>query len=463
MVVNALAFPTGEVKSSAILLSTVFPSEVRAGQPYNYELHVTNLTSATLQSVVVSTSQASNLDVTASTPEGRKAAGGHVWDIGNLPPCETRVIKVTGRADATGVSSTCMSVSYNNLLCTAVKVTQPALAITKTAPAEVLICDVIPMTLEVRNTGTGVATGVKVTDSLPAGLKTTDGQQNVTADLGDIGPGQSKRVTINAKADRTGSFQNMGTASAAGNLTAQSNSTTTVVRSPKLEIACQAPERIFLGRDASFAFTVRNTGDAVSRDTVVSMPLPAGTTFVSATEAGVPSAAGLSWNVGALAPNASKTVSVTLRPSGIEVVRASATASGVCASPVTANCVTAVEGIPAVLLEVIDLVDPVEVGGQTTYVITATNQGSVALDNLAIIGTLPDGQEFVSASGATAGSAAGKTVTFGVLPALAPKAKAEWRIVIRASKEGDQRMEVTLSTKKFARPIEETESTNQYK
>lgn len=463
MTVNTLAFPTGAVKTSALMLSTVFPTEVRAGQTYNYELHVTNLTNATLQSVVVFQTQATNLDVATSAPEGRRTPAGYAWDLNNLAPCETRVIKVSGRADAIGMSSTCMSVTYNNLLCTAVKVVQPALAVTKTAPAEVLLCDPIQMVLEVKNTGTGTASAVKLTDVLPAGLRTTDGQQTVSADLGDIAAGQSKRVTINAKADKTGSFQNTGSVAAAGNLTAQSNTTTTVVRQPKLEVACSAPERIFIGRDATFAFTVKNTGDAPSRDTVLAMPLPAGTSAVSATEGGVAGGTGATWNLGTLAPGASRTVSVTLRPTGVETVRASATAQGYCAAPVTANCVTSVEGIAAVLLECIDLVDPVEVGGQTTYVITATNQGSVALENVTIIGTLPETQDYVSSTGASTATVQGRTVTFAPLPTLAVGGKAEWRITIKANAAGDSRFEATLSTRRFAKPIIETESTNQYK
>ncbi len=463
MVVNALAFPTGDVNSSAILLHTVTPAEARVGQPYSYELHVTNLSTATLQNVNVLASNAANLDVTTSSPEAAKTGGGFNWNLGNIPGCETRVIKVTGRADAVGVSSNCLSVTYNNLLCTTVKITQPALALTKTAPAEVLLCDPIQMILEVKNTGSGTASGVKVMDVLPPGLKTTDGQQNVTADVGDLGPGQSKRVTINVKAERTGSFQNQATSAAAGNLTAQSNTTTTVVRQPKLEIVCTAPERIFIGRDATFSFTVKNSGDAASRDTVLNLPAPAGSSIVSATEGGTVGAGGVAWNLGSLAAGASRTVSVVLKPVGQETLRASATAQGYCATPVTANCVTSVEGIPAVLLEVIDLIDPVEVGGQTTYVITATNQGSVPLENLQIVGMLGAGQDYVSSSGATTATATGKTVTFAPIPALAVGGKAEWRVVIRATAEGDNRFETSLSTQRFAKPIVETESTNQYK
>lgn len=461
--VSQLAFPTGDTASSAVLLSTVTPAEVRVGAPYAQQFHVTNLSSATLQNVILSASKASNLEVQSAKPEGAKSADGWNWNLGNLAPNETRVVEVTGRATEVGTSANCLSVSYNNLLCTAVRVTQPALAVTKSAPAEVLVCDEIPLVFEVRNTGTGVAQAVKLTDNLPAGLMTKDGQQSVTADVGDLAPGQAKRVTIQAKAARTGTYNNTGSVASAGGLTAQSNQTTTIVRQPVLAIACQAPERIFLGRNASFAFTLRNTGDTASKNTTLTVPLPAGATFVSATEGGVASATGVTWNLGDLAAGASRSVSVSLTPSGISTINLAATAQGVCAAPVTANCATAVQGIPAILLETVDLVDPIEVGGQTTYVITATNQGTANGTGIKIIAVLGDEQEFVSSAGATAGTTTGKRVEFAPLPSLAPKAKAEWRIVVKAGQAADVRFKVMMTSDQFSRPVEETESTNQYK
>jgi uncharacterized repeat protein (TIGR01451 family) len=461
--VSQMAFPTGDANTSAVLLSTVTPAEVRVGESYTYQLHVTNLTNAQLQSVNVTASKASNLDVSASKPEGGKTSDGWTWNLGNLAPCETRVIEVTGKANEVGNSASCFAVSYNNLLCTAVRVVQPQLQVTKTAPAEVLICDPITMVFDVKNTGTGTASAVKLTDNLPAGLMTTDGQQSVTADVGDLGPGQAKRVTVQTKAAKTGTYNNVGSVAAAGNLTAQSNTTTTIVRQPVLTIACEAPQKVLLGRDATFAFTVKNTGDAPSNNTTLTLPLPAGTTFVSATEGGMSQGANASWNIGTLAAGATKTVGLTVKPSGIATFNTSATVQGACAAPVSSACAMTVEGIPAVLLEQVDLVDPVEVGGETTYVITVTNQGSAVLTNLKIVTELPNEEAYVSSAGVTTGSNDGKTVTFAALPSLAPKAKAEWRIVVKATGAADVRVRTLLTTDQFTRPLEKIESTNLYK
>src|SRR3712207_7887219 len=41
---STLAFPTGDRATSIVLLEATGPEQVRLGQPYNYNLRVTNLT-----------------------------------------------------------------------------------------------------------------------------------------------------------------------------------------------------------------------------------------------------------------------------------------------------------------------------------------------------------------------------------------------------------------------------------
>jgi uncharacterized repeat protein (TIGR01451 family) len=122
-----------------------------------------------------------------------------------------------------------------------------------------------------------------------------------------------------------------------------------------------------------------------------------------------------------------------------------------------------VQGIPAILLECVDLVDPVEVGGQTTYVISATNQGSATGTNVKIVVDLDPGQEYVSSQGVTVASVNGRHIEFAPLPALAAKTKAEWRVVVKATAPADARLKIGMTSDQFTKPIEETESTNQYR
>ena len=118
-----------------------------------------------------------------------------------------------------------------------------------------------------------------------------------------------------------------------------------------------------------------------------------------------------------------------------------------------------VKGIPAILLECVDVSDPIEIGSKETYVITVTNQGTAADTNVVIKCTLPVEQEYISSTADTKVTVDGKVVTFAPLKKLAPKAKAVYRIVTKGVKAGDSRFKVSLTSDQMTSPAEETEST----
>ena len=139
-----------------------------------------------------------------------------------------------------------------------------------------------------------------------------------------------------------------------------------------------------------------------------------------------------------------------------------ASAQGACAPSFETTCHVRIAGIPAILLEVIDIEDPIEVGKTETYQIEVTNQGSATDTNIRITCELEDAQEFVSGSGATAVTGQGRTITMAPLAALPAKEKAVWRVVVKANKAANVRFKTTLLSDQLTRPVEETESTNQY-
>jgi len=461
---NVLYYPTGRREGSGLMVEKITPTEVVAGQSFDYQIKVTNIAGTMLSDVMVWDMLDQGFTYTASNPSGTMDAASRTlkWALGDMKAGEVKTINVTGSAGKVGTITSCASASYNLAVCQTIKVVQPALAIKKEAPAEVLICDAFPVKITVTNTGSGVARNVKVSDQLPAGLTTSDGKSTFESMVAMLGPGESKTFDLMVKADKTGAYKNMAKANAEGDLAADSNTTNTVVKQPVLTITKKGNERVVIGRPVNFAITVANTGDAAAADTVIKDPIPAGATFVSATEGGKVDGNAVVWNVGTLAPGASKTVNVSLSVAATSNISNTATVSAKCASPASATAGTQVAGVPAILLEVVDDPDALEVGGQVTYTIEVTNQGSAPGTNIKIVAGLEDFLQFVSAGGATAGTSDGKTVTFAPLPSLAPKAKTSWKVVVKGVKAGDTRFKVTMTSDQMTRPVEETESTNFY-
>lgn len=458
---SSLAYPTGDARTSAIGVEKGVPQEVRLNQPFDYTIVVTNLAKTNLEQVTVSEKIGETLKINGSDPRGSAEGDMMTWSLGTLTPGESRTIRVNGTAMEVGTVASCAAVTYNSLLCTTIPVVQPELRLTKTGPAEVLKCDDIVYTFVVTNTGTGSVENVRISDPLPQGLTTADGQRTINFTVPVLAAGESKEFKATVKASQRGRFANKATASGGG-LEAASGEVVTVVKEPVLKVTKSGPERQFLGRASTYEITIANTGDGQARETRLVDPVPAGATFVNASDGGRLVEGRVVWDLGTIAPEGSKKVNVTFTRDTIGTLRNEATATAYCAAAASAVAQTNYEGIPAVLLEVVDIDDPIRVGDNETYVITVTNQGTAMDTNIRMTITLEEEQSFVSATGPTRATAQGRTITLAPLASLAPKAQATWRVVVRCNQPGDVRFTVRMETDQLGRPVMETEATNIY-
>jgi uncharacterized membrane protein len=121
-----------------------------------------------------------------------------------------------------------------------------------------------------------------------------------------------------------------------------------------------------------------------------------------------------------------------------------------------------VEGIAAILLEVVDIDDPVEVGAETGYEILITNQGTDFATNIQIKLDVPEGMEITGVKGPTEGTIQDRTVFFASLPKLAPRADAIYRVKVKGLKAGDFRVSVQAQSDTLKSPVNEEESTKVY-
>lgn len=433
------------------------------GDTITYNIVVGNPSQVNATNVVVTDSIPSGMQYVSSSPSGSASGNTITWSLGTVAPNAPANITVTCKATQVGKFTNCAEVradfNLNAKDCCDTVITSPKLIITKSCTKEITTCDSIEYVITVRNEGDGTAKGVKVVDTLPAGI-TASGA--TTFDVGDLGAGQSKEMRFTAKASKPGTYNNTVRATGDGGLTSEA-SCTTVVRQPQLDVQKVGPTgKRYIGRPVDYTITVSNKGDTVAKGTTLTDTIPAGLQFVSASDGGAGSGSTVTWNLGDMAPGASKTVNVRFTATAAGELKNVAKATAVC-TEASADAVIHPEGIPAVLLEVIDMSDPIEVGAQETYEITVTNQGSANDTNITIKIEIPAEMDFVSAAGPTQGTASGKNVTFAPLPSLAPKAKAVYKLVTKGTKTADVRLKVELLTDQTSpTPVVETESTHVY-
>ncbi len=492
MQVVSAAFPTGERDSSVLLVERMAPGEIVAGAPFTYKFRVTNISDLTLSDVFVAETTSEGLEVTSAnmrpieglpqqwqfSNRGQQVQGfgmddnpeftfnrqGRSWPIGTLQPGESEVIEIEARADRAGAVNSCVMAGYTPEFCTTMNIVAPSLRLSMVGPTQALICEDIPLRFQVTNTGSGTARDVRVRVPLEGGLRSADGQGALEINAGDIGPGQSKEVSLRARADRTGEFSTGAQAVSASGMTAEAEQATITVIQPELQVTIDSPDTQYLGRDVPSRVTVTNTSNFVAPDVRVNADLSGNARLTD--EAGSGSG---SWSLGDLQPGESKSATVFISTRETGEVRGRVTATARCVEARSDEFVTRFTGIPALLMEVVDETDPVPMGQETVYTIRITNQGSEPATNVRVTTVLPAELEFVAARGGennrdiTGRQGENRRFEFAPLARLAPKATAEWQVRVRAVGPGDVRFGASMTADQLTSPVEETESTNLYR
>src|SRR5687767_10891016 len=128
---TVLAYPTGNRNTSALLIERLSPAEVRMGESYEYQIKVTNLTNATLADVVVREKLPADFNITRAEPTGRAEQGVQTFDLGDLPPKQSKMVRVSATPQKPGNLDNCVTVTYTPTLCTTTTVINPMLKIVK--------------------------------------------------------------------------------------------------------------------------------------------------------------------------------------------------------------------------------------------------------------------------------------------------------------------------------------------
>ncbi len=316
--------------------------------------------------------------------------------------------------------------------------------------------DSVTFTVTASNNGPSDATGVLVSDGLPAGLafvSATASQGNYVSgsglwSIGALANGASATLQISASVQATGSIVN--TATRAGgdqlDLDGSNNSASAGINAQPsadlqlLKTASSATPN--LGAPVTFTLTLTNAGPNDATGIAVSDLLPAGLNFISATpsQGSYADASGL-WTVGALANAAQATLAITATVGLPGDITNTATITAADQhDPNTANNGSGVtingQSADLQVIKTVDNATPT-VGSTIHFTIIATNNGPSAASGVAINDVLPPQLAFVGAVASSGSySSAGGTWTIGNLAAVGAGATATLDITATVSTDG---------------------------
>lgn len=438
-----------------VKLTKTMPKEASLGQTFEYQL---NFSAADcVGNVLITDRVPTGASYVKSEPAAQVEGDLLSWKLSNLDAGDSGLVRVWLKADKEGTLASCAIISADPRTCASTFVGKPALSIQKTGPETATLGSTVNYTILVANKGSAVAKGVVVTDTVPEGLASADGQKQIKYEVGDLGPNQSKSITVPLRAAARGKHCNVAVAESINAGKVSDDACTTVLQ-PGLKITKTGDKERFLGRTASYKVTITNAGDTTLSDVVVTDVAPAATTFVSATGATITGNQAV-WRIASFPAGGSQTFDVVLtsRTQGTHCNNATVTAAGGLRE--SAEACTIWRGVAAVLLEVVDDPDPISADEQNTYTIRVTNQGTADLTTITIAALFDEEMSPVSSP---EGTVSGQSVKFPVVPKLAPKQSFTYTIRAKGVKVGDARNKITLNADGLTSPVVEEESTRVY-
>ncbi len=462
-----LSFPYKSVgvSKAKLLVEREIPDKIVPKKEYTVSLRVTNKSMYKIDGVILVEKLPVNFKFLKAEPTPSVHGNTLEWSLGMMAPGQKEIVSITGMALGAGDIEHAGKVNLKyelGQMITIMEVIEPKLRFNVVAPESAIVNDPIPVECVFKNAGSAPVVNAVINDKLPSGLNVQSGGNAINVNLGTIQPNITKKYDLNLFASKAGSYNVKLTAKADDNIT--SNAYLKIfVGKPKLSVTSKAPTKRFVGNNIRYTINVQNTGNAIARDVSTVLTVPATAKFVSANEGGLLDGNTVKWDISSLQPNETKKLELVLVGKTITTLDVNAITKAVAAESVRTNFRTTVAGIPALLLVLSDVNDPVPVGETETFIIDIDNQGSLAAENIVVLCELENNMEFVSVTGPTGkDSLKGTKLVLKTLTTLDPGKKAIWKVTVRAKSPGDCRFKVYLKSKHLSRPVYESESTHFY-
>jgi uncharacterized repeat protein (TIGR01451 family) len=442
---SALLSATG----AQVSVDVVGPSQVPLGQPLTHEIVLRNTGSRAVAEVRVEEPLPPGVRVLRADPPGQTRDDRLTWDLGNLEGNSERRLKVEVQpADASELHLR-PYVTFTTSTGLRTQIVRPSFGVEIRADHEKISRGGrITFSIRVSNRGSTPIYNIKLYDKVPPGFRNSQGAM-VRAILGDLAPGSSRTIPLEATAVQAGQFTNEAFAQADGGVEARARVDVEVTE-PTLTLRVDGPKQGSTQSDLDFHLEVANPGPATAVKIRLVQPLPQSFEVVAASTGGRFDAAqhALIWTPGDLAAGQRQIVmfKIKARAPGDWPLYTTVLAENV---PETrAANVLRIQGSPALTLEVRAREDPLAVGEETVYEVHVFNKGDASCAAVQLTAWLPDEVTPLDTKGPTSGQIQQQQARFLPLGQLQPRADALYRIHVRGQRPGRGSVRVELTAER---------------
>ena len=351
-----------------------------------------------------------------------------LWNIGTMTNASTATLTITATVNATGPYGNTATISgaendptpgNNTSTSTPIPVPTSDVSLSKTVDnTNPAVGSNVVFTLVATNNGPSQATGVAVTDLLPAGYTyvsstppagTTYNPTTGLWNIGTITNAATTTLTITATVNATGPYANAASINGTENDPTPGNntSTSTPVPTPTTDRSLVKTVDIAnpaVGSNVVFTLVATNNGPSNGTGITVTDLLPAGYTYVSSTPpAGTTynPATGL-WNIGTMTNAATATLTITATVNASGPYANTATITGTENDPTPGNNTSTSTPAPGAvsdraIVKTVNNATPAA-GTNVVFTLVATNNGPSDGTGIIVTDLLPSGYTYVSAT-----------------------------------------------------------------
>ncbi|MGC3970016.1 MAG: hypothetical protein QM775_22630 [Pirellulales bacterium] len=196
-------------QTPTLIVEKFAPPEIQIGKPAVFEILVRNTGTTVANNVEIHDVVPHGTTLTSSKP---KAVGGQagelVWQLGSLRPGDEATVQVELMPTTEGEIGSVATVHFSAAASARTVCTKPDLAIEVSSPRSVMVGDEVPLKIRVFNPGTGAATGVYLTEIVPAGMEHAAGGE-LEYEIGDLQPGETRELELALRAVKAGPCMNV--------------------------------------------------------------------------------------------------------------------------------------------------------------------------------------------------------------------------------------------------------------
>ena len=452
------------VQAPSLSIEKLSPQEIQVGEPADFQIVLRNVGRVAVDDVQVFDQIPVGTEFISATPNPTQTGNRQLtWDIGTLSPGVEKRITVKLKPTRPGEIGSVAQYTFAARSSMRTRVTQPVLEITHRSKPQILIGGDVLFDVIVTNKGDGPARDVLIQEDVPEQLDFRDGYREIEYEVGTLLPNQSRNVRLTLQAKKPGKCQNVIFVSANGGIKSQHKLNLEVI-APSLKAKSAGPNVRFLGREAKHSFSVSNSGTAPATNVELIARLPSGLRYLQSNNKGTynRNLHAVVWELAELRQDIDASVEVVTEPIAVGNQPIKFEAKADLDMRAATEQRLSVEHLVDVFIDIDDVLDPVEIGGETKYRVQVVNQGTKVATNVRLQVDFPNGLKPTAVDGPLANQIRGQQVVFSPIESLKPGSRLSFVVSGQGETAGDHRVVLKMNTDGRSTTVSKEESTRVY-